>query len=71
MITVEDLLQCGKHINKKRRPEFQIDQRHYRMNIDVECDLQDIKMTMFLRRLNCISRGFYSGTSGRAPKSFC
>lgn len=70
MITVEDLLQCGKYINKKRRPEFQIDQRHYRMNIDVECDLQDIKMTMFLRRLIAYPEDFTVGLRVELPNHF-
>lgn len=51
MITVSDVINCTKTIEKKRRPEFQIVQRHYKMNIDLVCKDLDLKMVMFIRRL--------------------
>ena len=51
MITIEQILNCKKIINKKRRPDFTTDQRHYRMNIDLDCDEPNLKMVMFIRKL--------------------
>ncbi len=70
MITVESLLQCKKYINKKRKPEFQIDQRHYKMNIELECDSPNIKMTMFLRKLIAYPEDFTIGLRIDPPNLF-
>lgn len=51
MITVEQILNCKKVINRKRRPDFLTDQRHLKMNIDLTCDEPGLKMTMFIRKL--------------------
>lgn len=67
MLTIKKLLQCDKHIRKKRRPEFQIDQRHEKANIELECDLPDIKMTMFLRRLLAYPEDFTVGLRLDSP----
>ena len=51
MITVDDILKCKKIIDKKRRPELQLEHRHYRMNIELTCNELDVKMIMFIRKL--------------------
>lgn len=63
MITIDDVLKCEKIINKKRRPDFVIDQRHYKMNIDLECDNPRLKTVMFGQQLSYslfYGRGFTS-----------
>jgi len=70
MGTIGELLHCKKYINKKRRPEFQIDQRHLKMNIDLECEVPDIKMTMFLRKLLAYPEDFTVGLRIDTPNRF-
>lgn len=68
-MTVEDLLVCKKQIQKKRKPIFQIDQRHQKMNIELKCDY-NLKMTMFLRRLIERPEDFSIGLRIDTPNPF-
>ena len=58
---IERLITCEKVIERKRRPEFKEEARHYRMNIDLKCVDIDVKMIMFLRRLKDFPEDFTVG----------
>ena len=58
---IEELITCEKIIERKRRPEFKEEARHYRMNIDLRCVGVDVKMIMFLRRLKDFPEDFTVG----------
>lgn len=71
MITVEDVIRCEKVITKKRKPDYQEDFRHFRMNIDLECSTLDIKITMFIRKLkNSPNKDFSIGLRVNGPSFF-
>ena len=47
---VEELIRCPKKIERKKRPKFREDFRHYRMDIELSCPNPNYKMSMFLRK---------------------
>lgn len=46
-MTVEELLKCPKTIDRKRKPPFKEEFRHYKMSIELTCADTTAKMTMF------------------------
>ena len=36
-MTVNEIIKCSKVIERKHKPSFKIENRHYRMNIDLTC----------------------------------
>ena len=43
---VEELIRCPKKIERKKRPKFREDFRHYRMDIELSCKLRYNKHIM-------------------------
>lgn len=64
---VEQLITCKKVIERKRRPEFKEENRHYRMNIELKCIDVDVRMSMFLRRLKDFPEDFSVGLILEGP----
>ena len=49
-MNIEDYITCEKVIERKRRPQFKIENRHYRMDLDLKCTSNNAQMSMFLRK---------------------
>lgn len=69
-MTVDELITCSKSIERKRKPTFKEDYRHYKANIPLSCSIQGIKMTMFLRRLKDLPEDFSVGLKLDGPNEF-
>lgn len=69
-MTVEELIACEKTIDRKRRPAFKEDFRHYKMNIPLTCSVQGQKMSMFLRQLKDFPEDFTVGLKLDGPNDF-
>lgn len=50
MQSVSEIINCKKEITRKRRPQFREEHRHYRMDIELRCEDENLKTAMFLRR---------------------
>jgi len=68
--SVENIIQCKKSIQRIRRINMKLDNRHLRGDIDLVCDLPDIKLVMFLRRLQFFPEDFTVGLRIETPNPF-
>ena len=68
-MTISDLISCSKTIDRKRKPPFKDEFRHYKMNIDLSCSIPNIKMTMFMRRLKDFPEDFTVGLKLDGPNA--
>lgn len=66
-MTVDELLSCPKTIDRKRKPPFREEYRHYKMSIELTCESTNVKMTMFLRRLKDFPEDFTVGLKLDGP----
>ena len=66
-LTVQEIIDCPKTITRKRKPDFPLDNRSYRMDIDLECDLPGINLVMFLRRSQEFAEDFSVGLRLKTP----
>ncbi len=64
---VEKLIACRKIIERKKRPAFKKEHRHYRMDIDLTCVDFPYKMSMFLRKLIDFPEDFSIGLRLEGP----
>ena len=62
-----ELIHSRKTIRNKRRPIMRTENRHMRMTIDLDCDLEGVKMTMFIRRLEEFPEDFTVGLKIDTP----
>lgn len=70
MISVEELIHAPKEIVNKKRPEFKLDQRHFRADLSLKCDTPPLNMTMFLRRLKDFPEDFSVGIRINTPNPY-
>lgn len=66
-MNLDELIHCKKTIRNKRRPYMRSENRHKRMTIDLDCDLEGVKMTMFIRQLEEYPEDFTVGLKVDAP----
>ncbi len=66
-MAIDELISCTKIIERKRKPSFKEDFRHYKMNIQLSCPDTNAKMTMFLRRSKDFSEDFSVGLKLDGP----
>ena len=69
-MTIEEYIACPKVIDRKRKPSFKIENRHYRMDIDLSCSEKSAKMSMFLRKSIEFSEDFSVGLKLEGPNEF-
>ena len=67
MMKLVDYIQCKKTIRNKRRPILRTENRHKRMTIDLDCALEGVKMTMFIRQLEEFPEDFTVGLKIDTP----
>ena len=64
---INTLITCPKRIERKKRPQFRKEYRHYRMSIKLTCSESNYKMSMFLRRLVDFPEDFSVGLRLEGP----
>lgn len=70
-MTIEEYIACPKVIERKRRPAFKAENRHYRMDIDLVCpDCSNVKMSMFLRKSMEFNEDFTVGLRLEGPNEY-
>ena len=69
-MNVEELITCKKRITRRKRPQFKEDNRHYRMDIDLACEMPNVRMSMFLRKLVDFPEDFSIGLKLIGPNVF-
>jgi hypothetical protein len=67
---VEQLIKSEKYIEKKRHPELKKDGRHLRADIDLVCKIEDVNMTMFLRKQEDMLENFCVGLRLNTPNPY-
>jgi hypothetical protein len=70
VMDVEQLIKSKKCIEKKRRPELKQENRHFRAEIDLKCDLNDVNMTMFIRKHVDVFDNFTVGLKLNTPNPY-
>ena len=66
-MTVEEYIQCDKYIDRKRKPPFKEEFRHYKMTINLVCPTIKAIMSMFLRKLKDFPEDFTVGLKIDGP----
>lgn len=66
-MNIEELISCPKRIDRKKRPAFKKDYRHYRMDIELTCSDSRYRMSMFLRRSIDLPENFSVGLKLEGP----
>ena len=61
------LITSPKRIERRKKPKFRKDYRHYRMNIELTCSESNYKMTMFLRKSIDFPEDFLVGLRLEGP----
>jgi len=69
-MTIEEYITCKKIIERKRRPSFKLENRHYRMDVALKCPDSSARMSMFLRKSVDFIEDFSVGLKLEGPNEF-
>jgi hypothetical protein len=67
---VKQLVDCKKSIINRRRPDFKLENRYYRADLNLECELENVNMTMFLRKHDSSFEDFCVGLRMNTPNQY-